>query len=80
MLKSVYSNVQIRSNLCDCRVLGLINKCVIGYLRRLLFDLSVAASELMLDNGIPFENLKISKDNVHHSLVLPSNICDEPTK
>ena len=32
----------------------------------------------MLGNVISFESSKISKDNVYNSLVLPSDILDEP--
>ena len=46
----------------------------------LFFDLSVDASEFMLGNAIFFENIEVSKDNVHNSLVLPSDILDDPTK
>ena len=34
----------------------------------------------MLGNVIFFENIKISKDNVRNSLLLPSDILDKPTK
>ena len=34
----------------------------------------------MLGNVIFFENIEISKDNVHNSLLLPSDTLDEPTK
>ena len=34
----------------------------------------------MLGNVIFFENIEISKDNVHKSLLLSSNILDEPIK
>ena len=46
----------------------------------LFFDLPVDASKFMLGNVIFFENIEISKDNVHNSLLLPSDILDEPTK
>ena len=46
----------------------------------LFFDLSVDASEFMLGNVILFENIEISKDNIYNSLLLPSDILDEPTK
>ena len=46
----------------------------------LSFDLSVDASEFMLGNVIFSENMEILKDNVYNSLLLPSDILDEPTK
>ena len=48
----------------------------------LFFYLSVDASEFMLGNVILFcfENIEISKDNIYDSLLLPSDILDEPTK
>ena len=46
----------------------------------LFFDLSVDASEFMLGNVIFFENIEISKDDIYNSLLLPSDILDEPTK
>ena len=46
----------------------------------LFFDLSVDAKEFMLDNIIFFENVEISEDDVHDSLILSSNILDESTK
>ena len=46
----------------------------------LFFDLSVDAKEFMLGNAIFFENVKISKDDVYNSLILPSNILDKLTK
>ena len=46
----------------------------------LYFDLSVDAKELMLGNIIFFENVEISEDDVHDSLILSSNILDESTK
>ena len=46
----------------------------------LFFDLSVDASEVMLGNVIFFENIEISKDDIYNSLLLPSDILDEPTK
>ena len=46
----------------------------------LFFDLSVDASEFMLGNAIFFENIEISKDSVHNSLVILSDILDDPTK
>ena len=45
----------------------------------LLFDLSVDATEFMLD-VIFFENMIISKADLYSSLAFPSNILDEPTK
>ena len=46
----------------------------------LFFDLSVDAKEFMLGNIIFFENVEISEDDVHDSLILSSNILDESTK
>ena len=46
----------------------------------LIFDLFVDASEFMLGNVIFFENIEISKDDIYNSLLLPSDILDEPTK
>ena len=46
----------------------------------LFFYLSVDASEFMLGNVIFFENIEISKDDIYNSLLLPSDILDEPTK
>ena len=46
----------------------------------LFFDLSADASEFMLGNVIFFENIQISKDGIYSSLLLPSDILDEPTK
>ena len=46
----------------------------------LFFDLYVNASEYMLGNVIFFENIEISKDNIYNSLLLPSDILDEPTR
>ena len=46
----------------------------------LCFDLSVDASEFMLCKVIFFENIKIPKDNVYNSLLLPSDILDDQTK
>ena len=45
----------------------------------LFFDLSVDAKEFMLGNAIFFGNVKISKDDVYNSLILPSNILDKLT-
>ena len=45
----------------------------------LFFDLSVDAKEFMLGNAIYFGNVKISKDDVYNSLILPSNILDKLT-
>ena len=46
----------------------------------LFFYLSGHASEFMLDNAIFFENIEISKDDIYNSLLLLSDIPDEPTK
>ena len=46
----------------------------------LFFDLPVDASEFILGNAMFFENIEVSKDNVHKSLVLPSDILGDPTK
>ena len=46
----------------------------------LFFDLYVDASEFMLGNVIFFENIEISKDDIYNSLLLLSDIPDEPTK
>ena len=46
----------------------------------LFFYLSADASEFMLDNAIFFENIEISKDDIYNSLLLLSDIPDEPTK
>ena len=46
----------------------------------LSFDLSADASEFMLDNVIFFENMEILKGNVYNSLLIPSDILNEPTK
>ena len=75
LLNAVHSDFQLRSYLCGCRALGLINKFVAGHLWRLMesgirifdlntFGLSIVASEFMLDNVIFSENIEILKDNV----------------
>ena len=49
-------------------------------MRLSFFNLSVDASAFMLGNVTFFENIKISKDNVYNSLLLPPDILYEPTK
>ena len=55
-----------------------MNKCY-QKMSSLFFDLSVDAKEFMLGNAIYFGNVKISKDDVYNSLILPSNILDKLT-
>ena len=75
LLKAVHSNEQVQSYLCGYRALGSINKFVSGRLWRLFFDLSIDACTCKI-----FRKHKILKENVCNSLVIPSNIFDEPTR
>ena len=93
LLKAVHSDLQIKSNLCGCRPLGLINKFITKPLWRSgihILDMNKhyqKVSSLFFDLSDDTEELmfgnviffEISKD-VYNSLILPSNVLDESTK